>query len=97
MMELALNLGGPADRLAREMSEREFRQWTSYAREHVLPSRRVEVYLAQIAWAVARFMGGNENATVEDFMLDFGTRRLDEEVDLDALKASIGFSPRKKA
>lgn len=96
-MELALYLGGgPAERLAREMSEREFRQWGRYAREHVLPSRRVEIYLAQIAWAVARFLGGNDDATIEDFLIDFGAKPPDAAPDVEAAKAAFAFAPRKK-
>ena len=100
-MELALNLGMPAERLAREMTEREFQDWYRFAREHVLPFRRVELYLAQVSWAVARFMGGNKNAKISDFMIEFGQREPEPETDgddddLDAAKAAFAFAPRKK-
>lgn len=99
-MELALHLGGPAERLAREMTELEFQDWGRYSRQHLLPFRRLEVYLAQVAWAVARYMGGNAQVPLSEFLIEFGERQDDdfdgEEVDLDALKASVQFSPRKK-
>lgn len=95
-MELALNLGIPADRLEREMTHRELRQWARYVRDKPLPSRRVEIYLAQIAWAIAYFIGGNAEATRADFLIDFGPEPEAAPPDVDAAKAAFGFSPRKK-
>ena len=51
------------------MSEREFRQWMRYAATRLLPSRRVEAYLAQVASVVAQ-CAGSEN-TLADFLLEF--------------------------
>lgn len=50
------------------MSEREFRFWQAYRARKMLPARRLEVYLAQIASTIAR-TAGNATLTVEDFIL----------------------------
>lgn len=96
-MQLALALGMTADRLEREMTHRELRQWVRYAREHAMPFRRLEFYMAQIALWVSRVATGNENGTVDDFMIDFGPVRNDDAPpDVDAAKAAFGFAPRKR-
>jgi hypothetical protein len=56
-MDLALHLGGTAGGLSRAMSEREFQDWQVYTADHMLPWRRMELYLAQIAQWVARSTG----------------------------------------
>lgn len=96
-MQLAMNLGMPADRLEREMTHRELRQWARYVRDHLLPFRRLEIYLAQIALGVAR-LGGNDTATLHDFMIDFGPERAEvvREPDAQAARAAFAFNPRKK-
>lgn len=96
-MDLAMNLGMPADRLEREMTHRELRQWARRVRSNPLPSRRVEIYLAQIACTIARVMGGSAEATIADYLIDFGPEREQTtEPDPEATKAAFGFSPRKK-
>lgn len=95
-MQLALALGMPADRLEREMTHRELRQWTRYIRDHLLPSRRLEIMLARVCLTVAQAMGGAQSATLDDFLIDFGPERAPPEPDPEAAKAAFGFSPRKK-
>jgi hypothetical protein len=62
-MDLALELGMPAQQLRETMTELELALWVEYARKKFLPTRRIEVYLAQIAKAMA---GG----TIADYLLD---------------------------
>lgn len=95
-MQLALALGMSADRLEREMTHRELRQWVTFARNNVMPFRRLEIYMQQIALTVAQAVGGNADLTVDDFRIDFGPEH-EQDPDLDASKAAFGFSPRKKA
>jgi hypothetical protein len=96
-MELALHLGMTADRLEREMTHRELRQWVRYVRNKPLPFRRAEAYAAQIALKIVHIMGGNADATLDDLMIDFGPPREEAGApDPEATKAAFGFSPRKK-
>lgn len=80
----------PVGLLSQVMEEREFRGWQRYAARKMLPQRRLEFYLAQIALTVARAVGNAENATLEDFLFDPQA----EEMDLDDLKAELAFNPR---
>jgi hypothetical protein len=68
-MDLALHMGRPADALARELTEPEFTAWQHYAARRMLPQRRIELYLAQIALMVMR-AGGNTRAKLADFLFD---------------------------
>lgn len=52
------------------MPEREFRQWVAYASKRLLPTRRLEAYLAQVASVVAQ-CAGNKDITLPDFLLEF--------------------------
>lgn len=94
-MQLALSLGMTADRLEREMTHRELRQWTRFARDHVMPFRRLEIYMQQICLHIATAFGGNEGATLDDFVIEFGPEREGPEPDVEEVKAAFGFSPRK--
>jgi hypothetical protein len=68
-MDLALEFGLPVGVLSRLLTEREFRAWDRYARRKMLPQRRIELYLAQIAKTVAQSIGGS-NAKLSDFLFD---------------------------
>ena len=70
--DLALELGVSLASLDR-MSEREFRQWVAYANKRLLPSRRLEAYLAQVCSVVAQ-CAGNSEMKLSDFLLEFGKR-----------------------
>jgi hypothetical protein len=63
MMALALELGQSVATLKSTMTEREFRAWEIYASRKMLPTRRIELYLAQIARAMA---GGK----ITDYLFD---------------------------
>lgn len=86
-MDLALELGMTADGLSRTMTERELREYQGYASRRMLPSRRLELYLAQIAFVVVKAAGGAQNATLKDFMFD----RIEEDPDLDAEDVATFF------
>lgn len=108
-MDLALALGMPVGVLSRLMTEREFARWIVYMRKRKLPQARIESYLAQISFYLVRVMGGNENVTLCDFLLDFTSKDTakkkrrraqpdDDEDDLsedelDELKRDLGFKP----
>ena len=47
-MHLSLELGMTVERLEREMTEHELRQWMAYDRLFRLPTRRLERYLAGV-------------------------------------------------
>ena len=82
-MDLALELGQTVATLKATMLEREFRAWEIYASRKMLPTRRIEVYLAQVAQAMA---GGK----LADYLLD-------QPVEDQPLIDEIGFNPIKKA
>lgn len=99
-MDLALELGVPAEGLARVMTDREFRSWHTYAAKRLLPTRRLEFYLAQVAQMIAITMGGAKDAKLSDYLIELvpeaepvGTA---EVVDLDKLREEFKFNPRKR-
>lgn len=57
-MDLALEFGMPVAQLKRVLSVSELADWYAYARKKLLPTRRIEHHLAQIAQA---FAGGSLN------------------------------------
>lgn len=67
--DLALSLGMTVQQLSISMTEREFRRWWVYARERMLPSRRIEHGLAMVSLLIARVMGGNTSMSLSDFMI----------------------------
>lgn len=97
-MDLALELGHPAEVLARTMTEREFRRWQVYAGKRLLPTQRVELYLAQIAQMIAITMGGAKNVRITDYLLEMqqpaATLPDDEDV-VEAARKAFGYNPRK--
>ena len=93
-MDLALHLGSTAGGLSRSMTEAEFGEWQSYAARRMLPMRRVEMYLAQIAMLIAKTMGGHKSSDLRDFMFEAVDPAEDEPDDLVAeARDFFGFSP----
>lgn len=83
--------------LAREMSEAEFYGWQCHAAAHPLPTRRIEIYLAQISMLIAKCMGGAKDAKLADFLLfDRASEESALPNDEEAAKAAFGFKPKKK-
>lgn len=96
-MELALALGMTVDQISASMTERELKSWRNYFSRYPMPLHRIELYLAQVAWSVARFMGGNADATLSDFIIEFGrTDAPAAEDDLQSAIAHFDFKPRPK-
>lgn len=92
-MDLALALGLPGHHaLARRMTEGEFVEWQEYASKRMLPQRRIELYLAQIAYYVAR-LDGVRNRGIEDYLFDPETDTVAEPTVEDEI-AFFGFNPR---
>lgn len=81
--------------LERRMTEAEFVQWQVYAGHKGFPFRRIEFHLANIARIIAATMGGQEDATLKDYLLDPIKSTQDTEENLDAAKEAFGFAPRK--
>lgn len=52
------------------MAESEFRDWQFYVAKRNLPSRRIELMLAQLCMLVHTTMGGAEGVTLSDYLLD---------------------------
>jgi hypothetical protein len=77
------------------MSESEFFDWQLYAQKRMLPQRRLELYLAQIAMMVAVHAGRMANAKLADFMFDPqpATDQDDGEASVEEAAAFFGFKP----
>lgn len=98
-MDLALEIGLPVQVLAHVMTEREFRAWAAYRSARALPTRRLELYLAQIAQMIASTMGGMKNAKLSDFFIELEPALPEaeaEDVDVPALQAAFAYQPRRR-
>lgn len=78
------------------LTEREFRGWQQYAARKMLPTRRLEFYLAQIALLIVRTMGNNQEATLGDYLFDPDDAPGDPDDELDAAKEAFDFAPRNR-
>lgn len=86
----------PVGALARSMPEREFVAWQQYAASRMLPARRVEMYLAQIALLIASANGAS-GKSLADFMFDPPPAEPDEAGDdFEAAAEFFSFRPRAK-
>lgn len=75
------------------MPEVEFRAWAQFAERRLLPQRRVELYLAQIAHTIAAYLGSRDSPPkLSDFILKFDA----EDTPVEDLKAALGFTPRNR-
>ena len=93
-MDLALALGQPGHHaLARRMTEAEFVEWQEYACKRMLPQRRIELYLAQIAYHVDR-LNGARNRSISDYLFDPANVATDAEPTAEDEIAFFGFNPR---
>lgn len=92
MIDLSFELGIPAHELAERLPESEFVLYQIYAGKRMLPTRRMEMHLAQLTRVLAN-VHGNEMSTA-DYLFDVR----DETVQATAeeAKAYFGFAPRKK-
>lgn len=94
-MDLACELGTSADTLARTFTEGEFADWQLYARKRMLPQRRLELYLAQIAQMVAAHCGRVKDTKLTDYLFDPEPDD-DAEPSADDEAAFFGFNPTSK-
>lgn len=77
------------------MTEAEFREWQQYAATRMLPARRIELHLAQIAMYVAR-ASGVVWKSIDDFLFELpGDDDDDVEASADDARAFFGFNPIK--
>lgn len=86
----------PVSVLARSMTEEELRDWRTYDNRFILPSRRLQLQLAQIAMLIAVCMGGAKDAKLEDYLFDPPPTPKETKRMLDDAKQFFGFAPRKK-
>jgi hypothetical protein len=93
-MDLALEFGEPVEQLKQRMTEREFAWWAKRSATHWLPSRRVEWYLAQLAYMIAVTMGGAKDVSLSDFMLNLEPPTEEPEMTMDELKRTYGAHPK---
>jgi hypothetical protein len=93
-MDLALEFSMPLASLRKALTERELHAWQAYAMRYQLPTRRLELYLAQIALCVAR-MAGAQDVMLQDFLFD-PPAEVAPATQLEAAKEAFAFNPRKK-
>lgn len=77
------------------LPESEFRDWQRYAARRMLPSRRIELYLAQIAMQVA-LLHGVQNVDLSDFMFDPIDVDGEDEPTAEEEAAFFDFKPRNR-
>jgi hypothetical protein len=94
-MDLALELGQPIEVLARTMTEREFRLWALYAKRKLLPTRRMEVYLAQVAQVIAAAMGGAKQVSISDYLIRMDYQEPAEVIDIEEVRKAFGYNPAR--
>lgn len=102
MLDLSFELGLPAHLLAQVLPEREYQRYLAYAKTRGLPSRRVELMLAQLTAIVVNAAYRDSKATAEDFLLDpepdtqptsAKRQQAASAQNIAALKEQFGFSP----
>lgn|GEM_PF-2463281 len=77
------------------LPESEFRDWQRYAARRMLPARRVELYLAQIALLIDTRLGSAKDVTLSDYLFDPVEPDDDDEPTADEEAAFFAFNPRK--
>lgn len=87
-------MGQPVGALSRTMGEAEFKGWQVYAARRMLPQRRLEIYLAQIAMLIA-VSNGAKDVDITDFLFDPAEPESEPTAEEEA--AFFDFKPRKKA
>lgn len=93
-MDLALHLGRTLQELKRDMSEMEFEKWYRYSGKYMLPQRRLELYLANIAMTVAQ-SGGATDLHLEDFLFDPVAPPMTAQQAFENDARLLGFAPTK--
>lgn len=91
-MDLALESGWSQEMIG-AMTETDFIRWQKYAATRRFPTRRLELYLAQIAMVVAKAMGGS-TAKLEDFLIELSPPDEGDGDNLEDAKEAFGFKPR---
>ncbi|MEO8630197.1 MAG: hypothetical protein ABI612_19180 [Betaproteobacteria bacterium] len=85
---MALELGMTVGELAYRMTEREFLNWMRYSNRKGLPSQRMQLQLGLISLVIARVMGGNEEAVLDDFL--FTEKQQIKEMKSDEAAMALG-------
>lgn len=94
MIDLSFEYGMLPGDLARRLPEADFTLLQVYAAKKMLPSRRIEMYLAQLTSVLAQVNGGE--CTTSDFLLDPEEESTVESVSAEEAQQAFGFSPYKK-
>lgn len=63
-------LGMSTHALAHSLTEDELQDWRHYAAHRMLPQRRIELLLAQIAQLIAAYCGRVPNTRLQDYLFD---------------------------
>lgn len=69
--------------LRRSMTETELRAWSTYTARRMLPMRRLEMHLAQIAQLIHSCMGGAKDKPLSAYLFDPVEESEEEGGDLD--------------
>jgi hypothetical protein len=96
MHDLALHLGGTVKSLSQIMTEGEFHDWQRYAGKRMLPWRRMELYMAQLALLIATALGGAQGKSLSDFLFDLDDVSDAAEPTAEDEAAFFDFKPRNR-
>jgi hypothetical protein len=90
LIDLSFALGIPEEELAARLTNRSFVRYQHYAAKWMLPARRLELYLAQVALVAAQASGA-AGMSLSDFVFD----PQEEATEAEAAEF-FGFNPRPK-
>jgi len=84
--------------LTRTMGEIELDRWIEYSEKRMLPTRRMEAYLAQICMVLVEVMGGGNGVKLGDFLFDRQTTTSgpDAEPTAEEEATFFNFNPRNR-
>jgi hypothetical protein len=86
--------------LAHTLTEDELQDWRRYAAHRMLPQRRIELLLAQIAQLIAAYCGRVPNTRLQDYLFDpvpaASTVSTALSGSTEELHAFFEFKPRRK-
>lgn len=87
---MSLELGIPTHTLAATLPEREFVAYQRHAARRMLPTRRLEMQLAQLSMLLCK-VNGNKDVTLRDFLFE-----PEDEPTVDDMYEFFDFKPRNK-
>jgi hypothetical protein len=90
---LSLELGIPEEELAARLTNRSFRRYQHYAARHMLPTRRIQMQIAQLTmWSA---LAAGKEGSISDYLFEPRDEE-PQEADPEQARAFFGFNPVQK-